>query len=350
MEPVERYQQHHEDAAEAGRLGADFGLGELKTTAQTVARIGLGQAVGGGVLAVAAVIAALVVALASTPWPPRLIVLAGAVAAFLAGWQLMRLGGRPRAINRLYRYAGGLIQLLYDEPEPRVLRWSDVDSVTVEFESVSEDRYTGLDTCTLRGSTGTEIAVRGWRPLSIPRGLATEADRVLRPRLLPPLIQAYESGELIAVGRQVRIEQAAITLGKLAPLPWTEVRAITVVYDKRSGSNVPADSIIISGSRRHSGTGFALSRVPNGFLIPYLIEYIAEQHGIPLRRSGPGYDGQNQLSGGAAARLRNTRRWLCLSTCGPIRTSGIPLARIPTADSRRTSTDSRPELSLRRSQ
>jgi hypothetical protein len=207
-------------------------------------------------------------------------------------------------MNRLYRYAGGLVQLLHDEPEPRVLRWSDVDSVAIEFESVSEDRYTGLDTCVLRGSTGTEIAVRGWRPLSIPRGLAAEADRVLRPRLLPPLIQAYESGKPVAVGQQVRIDRATITLGKLAPLPWTEVRAITVLYDKRSGPGVPAEWIRISGPGRRSGTGFALSRVPNGFLIPYLIEYIAKQHGIPLHRSGPGYGGQNQLSGGTAARLR----------------------------------------------
>jgi hypothetical protein len=279
--------QHRENAAEAGRLGADFGLGKLETTTQAVVRVGAGQIVGGGTLIAAALIAALIAAFVSTPWLPRLIVLAGAAAASLAGWQLIRLGARPRAIDRLYRYAGGLIKLVHDEPEPRVLRWSDVDSVTVEFESVSDERFTGLDTCVLRGSRGTEIAIRGWSPLSIPRGLAAEADRVLRPRLLPPLIQAYESGKPAAVGQQVRIDRATITIGKLAPLPWTKVRAITVVYDKRSGPGVPAKSITISGPGRHSGTGFALSRVPNGFLIPYLIEYIAEQHGIPLRRSGP---------------------------------------------------------------
>jgi hypothetical protein len=289
---VEHQQRHHEDAADAGRLGADFGLGELQTTAQTVVRVGTGQIVGGVTLATAAVVAALIAAFVSTPWLPRLIVLAGAAAAFLAGWLLIRLGGRPRAINQLFRYAGGLIQLVHDEPEPRVLRWSDVDSVTIKFESVSEERFTGLDTCTLRGGTGTEITVRGWNTssLSIPRGLAAEADRVLRPRLLPPLIQAFESGESIPVGQQVRIDRTAITLGKLAPLPWTEVRAITVAYDKHSGPGVPAGSITISGPGRHSGTGLALSSVSNGILIPHLIEYIARQHGIPLRRSGPGYD------------------------------------------------------------
>jgi hypothetical protein len=60
--------------------------------------------------------------------------LAGAVAAsagaVLLGAQLMRIGLQTRAVRRLFWYSGGLAQQDLDEPEPSVLRWDEVDSVT----------------------------------------------------------------------------------------------------------------------------------------------------------------------------------------------------------------------------
>jgi hypothetical protein len=301
-------QRHREDLAEAGRLGAEFALGEVRTAARVTVRLGYLQFATGITLALAGLIAALVDAGVHSPAPARLILGAGAVCAALLGWWLMRLGARPRAEDRLFLYPGGLIQLVHDEPEPRVLRWAEVDSATICFDSVSDESLTGLDTCTLRGGAGTEITVRGAvrRFRSITGDLAAEADRVLSPRLLPSLVQAYESGEPVILG-QVRVEPAGVTIGDArkpaVPTPWTDVSAITIGYDARSGTGVPARSITLdhrAGWR--SRLYLELSEIPNGILLPHLIEYVARQQGIPLRHSRPATAEPDSADGAQAGR------------------------------------------------
>jgi hypothetical protein len=289
---VAEREQHREDLAEAARLGAEFGLGEVKTAARVTVRLGYAQLLTGITLALSGLIAALVDAGVHAPATARLIVLAGAVCAALVGWWLVRLGARPRAEDRLFLYSGGLIQLVHDEPEPRVVRWAAVDTVTICFDSVSDESLTGLDACTLRDAAGSEITVRGAirQRRSIPRELAAQADRVLTSRLLPSLIQAYESGEPVIIG-QVRVERAGVTIDNArtpdALTTWTDVSAITIGYDARSGTGVPAKSITLDHrAGRRYGLYLGLSEVPNGILLPHLIEYAARQHRIPLRHSG----------------------------------------------------------------
>jgi hypothetical protein len=72
----------------------------------------------------------------------------------------------------LFWYSGGLAQQDRDEPEPHVLRWDEVDSVT----PLLYDESGCVGGCRLRGRTGTEIAVSLGYGL---RDLVGEADRVL---------------------------------------------------------------------------------------------------------------------------------------------------------------------------
>ncbi len=56
-----------------------------------------------------------------------------------------------------------IIELSPDEPAPRVLRWDDVDSVTLVFNDSAES-FNGLSECTLESGTGTEHGHDDGRP------------------------------------------------------------------------------------------------------------------------------------------------------------------------------------------
>jgi hypothetical protein len=131
---AEQERQHAEDLAQADRIGADFGLGELRTTRR---------------------------------------------------YRQAR-SARTRAVRQLFWYSGGLAQPDLDEPEPRVLRWDEVDS----FTPLIYDDSGCVAGCRLRGRTGTEVTVSLGYGL---RYLVGEADRMLTDRLVPELVGAYDA-------------------------------------------------------------------------------------------------------------------------------------------------------------
>jgi hypothetical protein len=112
---------------------------------------------------------------------------AASAGAVLLGAQLMRTGARTRAVRRLFWYSGGLAQQDLDEPEPRVLRWEEVDS----FTPLIYDDSGCVAGCRLRSRTGTEIAVGLGYGL---RYLVGEADRMLADRLVAELVAAGRNG------------------------------------------------------------------------------------------------------------------------------------------------------------
>ena len=143
--------QRAEDLAQAERIGADFGLGTITTTARyRQARSGR-IFITGMFVAIAGLVAGVAFGAADIRYT-----LAGAAAgAVLLGAQLMRTGLQTRAVRRLFWYSGGLAQQDRDEPEPHVLCWDEVDSVT----PLIYDESGCVGGCRLRGRTGTEIAV-----------------------------------------------------------------------------------------------------------------------------------------------------------------------------------------------
>jgi hypothetical protein len=278
---AEQERQHAEDLAQAGRIGADFGLGELRTTARyKQARSGwifLGGmfvAIGGLVTGVAFGAADVRYTLAAEVAVP-----AASAGAVLLGAQLMRTGARTRAVRQLFWYSGGLAQQNLDEPEPRVLRWEEVDSFTPLIYDDSGCVAGGR----LRGRTGTEITVSLGYGL---RYLVGEADRMLADRLVPELVGAYEAGEPIAAG-QWRIGQAGLTRvrgdGREALTPWRDIRTI----EQRRDCEL---TIGLGGRRRRT---ISLAGVPNGMFIARLVEHAFGQNGIPVTRAG-----HKQVGGG----------------------------------------------------
>ena len=113
---AEQERQHAEDLAQAGRIGADFGLGELRTTRRyrqarsgRIFLSGMVVAIGGLVTGVAFEAADVGYTLAAEVTVPT-----ASAGAVLLGAQLMRAGARTRAADRIVPELVGA----YDAGEP----------------------------------------------------------------------------------------------------------------------------------------------------------------------------------------------------------------------------------------
>jgi hypothetical protein len=284
---AERDRQHGEDLARAERIGAEFGLGPVKTAAR-YAQAWRAGFFGGFALAIAGLVVGTAFGAADVSYPLGALVSvpAGSAAAVLAGGLLTRVSLRPRAVHRLFWYAGGLAQQDQDEPEPRVIRWAEVDSVTSVF-----DHESGLVGCRLRAGTGTEIGAGLGYGHAVVAALAAETGNELAGRFVPALVGAYEAGEVVIAG-QWRIGRDGLSRvrgnGREVLTSWRDIRGIK--YRREGELTIAAD-----GRRRRT---IGLSGVPNGMFVARLIEYAAGQNGIPVTGT---------RHGGSAAELAGGR-------------------------------------------
>jgi hypothetical protein len=291
MRKAEAAELSRADLAEASRLGEQLGLG----TDPKVTRVRIPQApnwylaaiitVGSG----AAVACLLALTLAATSNPVAAVVfgvmaVGGGVAAGLLGRRARSLA----AVRRFFRYPGGFIQLSPEEPEPRVLRWAQVDSVTLVFDDA--DNYVrGLSRCRLHNSAGT-IEVGGRYSRGVVRDIASEAERILGPKIVQSLISAYESGEPVVMGNW-RIDQTGVTDRRHNPrsphVPWSDVREITFASENYRGKVDPASLITITAAsvEPRFQPRLSLSGIRNGIFLPHLLEHVAQRHNVPLRKT-----------------------------------------------------------------
>lgn len=278
-------------------LGEEFGLGELRTIAcarsyPLSARLGLPFA---GV----AVTFGIPVIVKTAGWAQA--ISAATFGTVVAGCCVMHFRGVARApvTARLYRYSGGLAEFSGDVPGPRVARWADVTTVTVTFWREYDTTPT-ITAFLVRASDGTELACYERYATSVLHGLAAEAGRVLTPRMVPPLIETFESGQPVAVGG-TRIDQSGITVdlpgGRL--IPWASIDLITIDHVTLDGQPAVAHEIgVHQGTGVHRGTyttraqpadktrtAIVLSGVPNGIFLAQLVARAAAQHGVPVRRT-----------------------------------------------------------------
>ncbi len=257
-------------------LGAEYGLGEYERThviryyspkrqwSRTLGWIMLPAAIALSPVAVialissdpAAVATGLVVALALT-W-------AGAA----GGWRIWH--ARPGRVDQISFYAGGVIQLLPGEPEPRVVRWDDAVSLSVRIvRPDGSDPYIGPST--VRDQAGNELTTRG--PV-----LAHRAAAVLAARVVPALLGAFDAGEPVSFG-PVRIDRQGITAPAVADgsaprlMAWTDMRRITI--DART-------RISIRTVGRGRDFRIDLDGIPNGLFACHLIERGAAGADVPV--------------------------------------------------------------------
>jgi hypothetical protein len=176
--------------------------------------------------------------------------------------------------SRLFWYSGGLAEVIGDEPEPRVMRWADVETVSTVFYE-GEDTPVRLTGCILRDSTGLEpVNLRGpARAIGcrspVVRALTTEVGRILAPRLVPPLIEAYDSGEPVTVGGAC-IDRAGITVNPPGGerMAWTEIRSITTRHvTSMTDSAAPVNEIEVRGQSKNICPVIDLDGVPNGMFL-----------------------------------------------------------------------------------
>jgi hypothetical protein len=282
-------QQRADDRAAAVSVGEEFGLGEVRSI--TLARsyppsTGLGVAVAGlSVFGIPGVVL-------TAGWA-QAVNAAAFGTLFLLGCLMFGLGVAGGEVSaRLYRYSGGLAEFAGDSPEPRVVRWADVEAVTVTYGAGGQPtgREPVLTGCVVRAADGTELPGAAMRYERIVlRAVAAEASRVLAPRLTAPQIEDYEAGRPVTVGG-TRIDRSGITfdLPRGTPIPWGEVGSITISY--ATSPTGPAVVTDIAIARRSGGPDrvIGLSGVPNGVFLPRLIARAAAAHGVPVRSSPRG--------------------------------------------------------------
>ncbi len=285
------------DQEDAVLVGEDFGLGAVRVVAR--ARKYRAVVLWGGLLAFIAAVAGIPAVAGDAGWA-KVINAAVFGGLFLLGCLLVGAGlARSPVDRRLFWYSGGLAELIHDEPEPRVVRWADVEMVTV-FYYESDETAARLTGCILRASTGTKLTDLGRYRKGVLRSLVTEADRILAPRLVPLLIQAYEAGEPVTAG-DARIDRAGITVDPPSGtcIPWTDIHSVTITHlTSYTDTAAPVREIRIyqrpgnvKRPRNIISTVTDLSGVPNGIFLPHLVAHAAARNGVSVDtfpRSLPG--------------------------------------------------------------
>jgi hypothetical protein len=284
-----------DDRERARQLGAEFGLGALErvTRSRNLSR----HAAWGGLLGV-------IVALAGGP------VVAGVAGGsytlavktvvailvgglFAAACALLGVGiARSSVSDRLFRYSGGLVQLVSGEPEPRVARWAEVRDFTVSYDQTDEEppRLSGFLVTT---GTGTRLpGLRGYRRRQELRDLVAEADRNLAPRLIPAMTEEYEAGAAVSFGR-IQVSKEGITLTGWSPpgvlIPWPRVKSLHMTYIRSTDGDYVHEIII--GSKDRPTEEISVSGLANGIFLPVLLAYAAGRQGVMVtgyRKEGGG--------------------------------------------------------------
>jgi hypothetical protein len=177
--------------------------------------------------------------------------------------------------DRLYGYQLGIALVDAQQPEPVVLRWVELTSVTLKFASGYEGPY--LSSCALRDRAGNTVTVtRSWRANACAE-IARFGQDALAPRLVPRLLQRYELGEPLTFGHLI-IDQSGIgspspASGKAWTIRWQEMREVTFALH---GHRVTV--------KRTTGIPkeIALDGAPNDFLARFVIEHAARRAGVPV--------------------------------------------------------------------
>jgi len=275
-----------EDLELAGWIGGEFGLGTIDQVVRQWQDRGRLQGMGCGLAAAALVWglgSLLFVWLRSGERAAKEFfgVFIGGIAVLAV--LLITLGERFKVMCYWhFLYSGGVAQVARREPKPRVLRWPEVETVTVILETDDGEPQTEVDRCVLAGR-GTEITAgpsAGLLAEDPGRILAAAAYRNLAPRLVPPLIQAWEAGEPVTAGG-LSIGQEGITVPAGTRHAWSQITSMAVTY--ASGRD-PAPITRIDF--RQAGTDrdywMSLSGIPNGIFLAHLIVHAATGHGVQM--------------------------------------------------------------------
>lgn len=286
-----------DDRERAAAIGEEFGLGVLVKVLRNrkfPAMTGWGALLGLVTLVMGLPITGGVTA-GSYPETAKVVVAVVFGTLFLFSCLLVARGAsRSEVEGRLFRYSGGLAQLVRDNPEPLVVRWADADTFTVSVHEPKEPNayLTGF---TLHSATGTSLpGLRRYRRPEL-HDLVTWIGKVLTARLVPGMVERYESGEPVIFGK-VRVDQAAIMVETWGSDPeviaWTDIHWITIAHLPQAGAmRIPQRITVVRYAERGVPAEIELSGVPNGIFLPLVLAHAARRNGILVygyEESNPG--------------------------------------------------------------
>ena len=242
----------------------------------------------GWLLGVAAALGLLIIGVDNRAGGGQPAILGCLAVVLLACVVMIAVGLRRRVVRGwLARYQAGYAQLLATDPGPRVVRWASVDEVTITFRTTTV--YTGQAATTSThlhdfsarpfiGRLAPEVGHRWgtWR-------LMKDAVRVVGPRMIPAVIEAYDAGRPAAFG-PVRVGKDGVTLSAAGtPIPWPDIRSIRMrTVDLARGGRV-VRAVYLHCRARPAHRVIEVSGLPNGIFLPRVIAHAAAQHGVPVR-------------------------------------------------------------------
>jgi hypothetical protein len=256
--------------AEGDRVGADFRLGQ-RTGAW--ARRRHPESWGCGVALLFFLIVTGFVLFTPIPEPARGI-LAAVFGVLALTAVLLMVAGRRSWQERLFQYDQGIAQFLNQEPEPTVMRWTDMASLSLRVVTSYESHT--LMSCVLRDSSGRTITVDQKYGVACEQ-ITAMAQWMLGSRLAPTLIARYDAGEPVVFGNVI-VDRTGISCpgdGSAKPwsAPWRDTRRVEMLMHGHRISIKPYKGRDLDVS---------LGGAPNDFLAQDVIAYGGRLAGVDM--------------------------------------------------------------------
>jgi hypothetical protein len=181
-------------------------------------------------------------------------------------------------------FAGGVARV--QGRSAQILPWADATMMAFLLEKDQDGQpVPSVSECVIGGPEGLEIRLDD--PVAGPAARA--AFRALGPRIGAAMVDTYDAGDVVAIGRSFRLDQQSITIPGGEIVAWAEVRQVIVgvLYGGRLQS-VPAFVVLTVPAGDGAGLpwrniGLDFATVPNAAFLGGLMAHAADHHGIPLR-------------------------------------------------------------------
>jgi hypothetical protein len=235
-------QRRAADLEACGLVGEQFGLGAVLGVEHVLAgtrykAIARPCSVVGGLTVLGSFVLLFIYYNSSWLWAVFLAgILAGTAVAVVGAILIEVHRSRAEVIARWALYDGGMARLTASSPEPFVVEWDDLGSVSVSLAEETDPDFTyktivtpDIERCSVQSRQGTVV--------SAPEGLAELAARVAyrasAQRIAGAMTAAYDAGEAVTAGK-VHVDAAAITLAGGARLEWRSIRGVTLAHARPS--------------------------------------------------------------------------------------------------------------------
>jgi hypothetical protein len=274
-------------ATEGTRVGTEFGLGACQAAWR--GRRYSGRLAAGAVLLIVMVSGLFIPPLATAGLARAI---TGGLDVAILTWAILLIVLPPRSwTDRLFLFQAGIVLLDARNPEPVVLRWAYLDTMSITTASGYDDDY--VSECVLRDQAGNALTVS--RHLNAIDEVAAGAERVLGPRLVPDLTARLACGEPVTVG-PLTADRQGLSWSTAPGTPqarrawqasWPQIRAIEFgLQGQRATVRV--------GQHAHDSHSIVLDGQPNSFLVRYLIAHAAASAGIPVTGHAVNWDGESR--------------------------------------------------------